>query len=247
MAARRDSTAAPSPIATTPILFDAFTGKIGFSPIANWIFGTYEPANDAVLGPPGAAIALGGNLVLPDGFTSDRPILLISDASLQSLGSATLSGTLSGFDPLTIEGPGTLNLTGSSLFSGPALVKDGTLLVNGLLPASIFLGDGATLGGNGTIAGFAAASGSTVAPGNSIGTLHTVGSLVFGPGSTYQVELGAPGTSDLIAAGGQALLGGQCPGPAGQRLPADPRRELHDPDRPGRHHRHLRIGYRQQQ
>ncbi len=190
------------------ILFDAFTGKIGFSPIANWIFGTYEPANDAVLGPPGAAIALGGNLVLPDGFTSARPILLISDASLQSLGSATLSGTLSGFDPLTIEGPGTLNLTGSSLFSGPALVKDGTLLVNGMLPASIFLGDGATLGGNGTIAGFAAASGSTVAPGNSIGTLHTVGGLVFGPGSTYQVELGAPGTSDLIAAGGQAMLGG---------------------------------------
>jgi len=190
------------------ILFDAFTGKIGFSPIANWIFGTYEPANDAVLGPPGAAIALGGNLVLPDGFASDRSILLISDASLQSLGSATLSGTLSGFDPLTITGPGTLNLTGSSLFSGPALVKNGTLLVNGVLPASIFLGNGATLGGNGTIAGFAAASGSIVAPGNSIGTLHTVGGLAFGPGSTYQVQLGAPGNSDLIAAGGQALLGG---------------------------------------
>ena len=99
MAARRASTAAPWLYRYDAILFDALTGKIGFSPIANWIFGTYEPANDAVLGPPGAAIALGGKLVLPDGFASDRSILLISDASLQSLGSATLSGTLSGFDP----------------------------------------------------------------------------------------------------------------------------------------------------
>ena len=190
------------------VLFDELTGKIGFSPIVNWIFGTYEPENDAALGAPGAAIALGGTLVMPDGFSSDRSVFLISDASLQSLGSATLSGTLTGSAPLTIEGPGSLNLTGSSLFSGPVLLTDGTLRVNGLLPAEIALGNGATLGGNGTIAGFAAASGSTVAPGNSIGTLHVAGSLAFGTGSTYQVELGAPGTSDLIAAGGQALLGG---------------------------------------
>ena len=220
------------------VLFDACTGKIGFSPIANWIFGTYEPANDAALGAPGAAIALGGNLVLPDGFASDRSVLLISDASLQSLGSATLSGTLCGLrrrSPST--GPGTLNLTGSSLFSGPALVKNGTLLVNGVLPASIFLGNGATLGGNGTIAGFAAASGSTVAPGNSIGTLHTVGGLAFGPGSTYQVELGAPGKSDLIAVGGQATARRPCPGHCfGGGFHPHAGQQLYDPDRPRRHH-----------
>jgi autotransporter-associated beta strand protein len=136
------------------VLFDDKTGQIGFSPIVNWIFGTYEPANDAALGAPGSAIALGGTLQMPNGFTSDRPIYLIADASLQALGTATLGGTLSGWDPLTIEGPGTLDLTGSSLFSGPALVKNGTLLVNGVLPAEIALGKGATLGGNGMIASF---------------------------------------------------------------------------------------------
>ena len=31
---------------------------------------------------------------MPDGFSSDRSVFLISDASLQSLGSATLGGTL---------------------------------------------------------------------------------------------------------------------------------------------------------
>ena len=145
---------------------------------------------------------------MPDGFTSYRPIYLIADASLQALGNATLGGTLSGWSPLTIEGPGTLDLTGSSLFSGPALVKNGTLLVNGVLPAEIALGKGATLGGNGMIASFAAAAGSTVSPGDSIGTLHVVDSAAFGPGSTYEAQLGAPGTSDLIAIDGQAFLAG---------------------------------------
>ncbi|HEX4570531.1 MAG TPA: autotransporter domain-containing protein, partial [Dongiaceae bacterium] len=190
------------------VLFDDKTGQIGFSPIVNWIFGTYEPANDAALGAPGSAIALGGTLQMPNGFTSDRPIYLIGDASLQALGTATLGGTLSGWDPLTIEGPGTLDLTGSSLFSGPALVKNGTLLVNGVLPAEIALGKGATLGGNGMIASFAAAAGSTVSPGDSIGTLHVVDSAAFGPGSTYEAQLGAPGTSDLVAIDGQAFLAG---------------------------------------
>jgi outer membrane autotransporter protein len=190
------------------VLFDAWTGQIGFSPIVNWIFGSYAPANDAALGAPGSAIALGGTLVMPDGFASDRPVYLIADATLQSQGMATLGGTLSGSDPLTIKGPGTLDLTGSSLFSGPILVRSGTLLVNGVLPATILLADGATLGGDGMVASFAAAAGSTLSPGNSIGALDVVGSVAFGPGSVYRAELGAPGISDLIAAGGEALLAG---------------------------------------
>ena len=76
------------------------------------------------------------------------------------------------------------------------------------MPAGIALGKGATLGGNGMIASFAAAAGSTVSPGDSIGTLHVVDSAAFGPGSTYEAQLGAPGTSDLIAIDGQAFLAG---------------------------------------
>jgi outer membrane autotransporter protein len=191
------------------VLFDAQTGQIGFSPIVNWIFGTYKPADDSVLGAPGAAIALGGKLELRDGFSSSRPIYLISDAELKSDGYATLSGTITGSDRLKIRGPGTLDFTGSSLYSGLAEVKDGaTVLVNGVLPASFALDSGTTLGGNGIIGNLAAATGSTIAPGNSVGTLQVAGDLVLAPGANYEVQLGAPGTSDLISAGGQALLAG---------------------------------------
>lgn len=191
------------------VLFNEQTGQIGFSPIANWIFGTYEPANDTALGAPGAAIALGGTLELPDGFASNRAIYLISNAALQANGSAVLGGTLTGSNALTISGPGTLNFTGSSLYSGITEVNNGaTVLVNGVLPASFLLGSGTALGGNGMIANLAAAAGSTVAPGNSIGTLQVAGAVVLAPGSSYEVQLGAPGSSDLIAAGGQAMLGG---------------------------------------
>jgi outer membrane autotransporter protein len=191
------------------VMFDAQTGQIGFSPIVNWIFGTVEPANDAALGTPGAAIALGGTLEMPNGFSSDRAIYLISDAALQADGSATLSGTLTGSDNLTILGPGTLDLTGSSLYSGTAEVQGGaTLLVNGVLPASILLDSGTALGGNGMVANLAAASGSIVAPGNSTATLQVVNGLAMAPGAEYEIQLGAPGSSTLISVGGQAMLGG---------------------------------------
>ncbi len=199
------------------VLFDAQTGQIGFSPIVNWIFGTYKPANDAALGAPGAAIALGGTLEMRNGFTSGRAIYLISDAELKADGNAVLGGTITGSDRLTIRGRGTLDLTGSSLYSGVAHVKgDATLLVNGVLPATILLDGGTTLGGNGMIANLAAASGSIVAPGNATTTLQVVNGLAMAPGSQYNVQLGAPGSSTRISVGGQAMLGGTVaasPGP----------------------------------
>ena len=71
------------------------------------------------------------------------------------------------------------------------------------------IGSGGKLAGTSSIAGPVTFAASTIAPGNSIGTLKLGGNFMQDPGSTYEVELGAPGQSDLIAVGGQATLGGR--------------------------------------
>ena len=71
------------------------------------------------------------------------------------------------------------------------------------------------------------AKGGVIAPGNSIGTLTPGGNYVQDLGSIYEVELGAPGQSDLIAVGGQVTLGGRVeatfvPGPPERVTPGAP-------------------------
>ena len=188
------------------IAYDYFSGLAYFSPITSWITGTYRPASDADLGAPGP-IAIAGTLVLPEGFSSTRPIFIGNDSIIASAGSATLSGSLSGAATLIVTGPGALTLAGKSVNTGTVLVDGSTLIVEGSTPAPVVLSN-ALIGGNGSVGGLTALSGGRVAPGNSIGTLTVDGDAAFGRGATYLAELGAPGRSDRIAVGGSVQIAG---------------------------------------
>ena len=98
-----------------------------------------------------------------------------------------------------------------SLGDTPVMVTSGgTLSGSGSIAGPVTIGSGGKLAGTSSIAGpVTVANGGVIAPGNSIGTLRPGGNYVQDPGSTYEVELGAPGQSDLIAVGGQATLGGR--------------------------------------
>ena len=186
------------------IAYDYFSGLAYFSPITTWIVGNYQPSSDADLGAPGA-IAIAGTLVLPNGFSSTRPIFLGNDSTISSLGATLLAGTLSGNAALTVTGPGALTLAGQNLNTGPLLVSGTTLYVDGSTPAPITVSN-AMLGGNGLIGALAAASGGIVAPGHSIGTLTVNGDAQFVRGSTYVAEIGRSGESDRIIVGGTAAI-----------------------------------------
>jgi len=188
------------------IAYDYFSGLAYFSPITSWITGTYRPTSDADLGSPGP-IAVAGTLVLPEGFSSSRPIFIGNESTIASAGSATLTGTLSGGAALTLTGPGALTLMGKNVNTGTMLVDGSTLIVEGSTPAPVVLSN-AFLGGSGTVGALTTLSGGHVAPGNSIGTLTVGGDVTFGRGSTFIAELGAPGRSDRIAAGGSVEIDG---------------------------------------
>lgn len=89
-------------------------------------------------------------------------------------------------------------------------------LIGTVTNAGIFAANGTVTGdvlnagllkGSGTITGAVTNTG-IIAPGNSIGTLHVTGTVTFGPGSVYQAEVGATGTSDLLDVTGTVALGG---------------------------------------
>ena len=112
---------------------------------------------------------------------------------------------------LTKRGGGELILTGSNSYSGATRVEQGTLTVNGALTRSALTATGGgTIGGTGSLASLTAASGGIVAPGNvgAIGTLTVTGTTTFAAGSQYLVDVGLPGTSDLIATNRAVLSGG---------------------------------------
>lgn len=122
---------------------------------------------------------------------------------------ASFDNAVNGSGSLTKRGAGRLNLTGTGNLTGPTTVAVGTLAVNGSLANSaVTVLSGATLAGSGTVGATTIHSGATVAPGNSIGTLNVNGNLVLAPGSTYAVEIAGNGTSDRIAASGQATVTG---------------------------------------
>ncbi|PLP60421.1 autotransporter outer membrane beta-barrel domain-containing protein [Mesorhizobium loti] len=104
---------------------------------------------------------------------------------------------------------GTTVLTGSSRgFLGATSVNGAKLVVNGQLGGTLSVQANGWLAGSGTVGTTNLASGATIAPGNSIGTLSVAGDISFAAGSTYQLEVGASGRSDLIDATGQAALSG---------------------------------------
>jgi autotransporter-associated beta strand protein len=122
----------------------------------------------------------------------------------------TYAGVISGPATVTKSGGGTLSLSGINLFTGLTSITGGRLDVDGSLAAGVDVGAGTLLGGIGSIGGPVSVSG-TVAPGNSIGEL-TVDSIVFAPGSVFDVEVNelsaGVGESDRLVVLGSADIAG---------------------------------------
>ncbi len=206
------------------VAYDYVNGRIGFLPVGNILAGNTAFTSDSQLGQPGAGVILLGSVTLGPSFVSSRAFNLAQSGYLELgtptiivNGSATLNGTLSSANSGAVAFQGlkgqtnTLTLNGVNLFSStlPVGVKDLNLVVNGVLPGAVALGNNATLGGSGLIVGSVSVGASAaIAPGNSIGTLGVLGGVTFKAGSTYSVEIGAPGTSDLLTLSGQAQLDG---------------------------------------
>lgn len=123
------------------------------------------------------------------------------------------------FDRFSKTGNSTWTLTGTNNDLDPAApwaVEAGTLLVNaGMSKTSFTVAGGATLGGVGTLGSLTVADNGILAPGNSIGTLTVTGDVVLNDTSRLNYELGAagtsgaPGSSDLLAVGGNLTLDGK--------------------------------------
>jgi fibronectin-binding autotransporter adhesin len=125
---------------------------------------------------------------------------LIVNAALQN-------NALANANSITKTGAGTMELTAASTYTGTTTVSAGTLLVNNATgsatgtSAVIVSGNGATLGGAGRIApgaaGLSILSGGTLSPGNSPDSLTVNGNVLFGPGSSFDLDLAIGGVAGL--------------------------------------------------
>jgi autotransporter-associated beta strand protein len=111
-----------------------------------------------------------------------------------------LSGVLSGTQPLTKAGSGTLQLTAANTYSGALRLSAGRLLVDGsLASALVTVASGAALGGTGTVGQVTVSSGGHLAPGDAVGVLTLTNSLTLASGALLDFDLASPGGSDLVS------------------------------------------------
>lgn len=135
---------------------------------------------------------------------------------IDTQGHDTLFGNnIAGTGGLHKTGAGTLYMNGYNTYTGPTLIDGGRLVVNGEnIHSPLTIGSKAALGGAGTVA--QATIFGRLAPGNSIGTItflpiepSTI-ALQAEPGSVFEIEVDADGSSDMLDVQGDAqLLGGE--------------------------------------
>jgi len=120
----------------------------------------YDPVNGFV-GFQNAAItpmlALQGNLTLPNGFLSTLPVFLMSDLTVQQIGSGALNGSIGeGATPtsLTLQS-GNLTLGGANTYTGGTVVNGGLLTIanTGSIVGDVTVNKNGSLTNNGTIGG----------------------------------------------------------------------------------------------
>jgi hypothetical protein len=122
-------------------------------------------------------------------------------------GSTTFAGAITGTGSLTKNGASTQILSGNNSL-GPVALSAGSLLFNGSNTTGAVTVSGGTLGGTGSISGAVTVNSTGhLAPGASIGSIG-LGALTLNAGSVLDVELGAPGTSDLMNISGALTLNG---------------------------------------
>ncbi len=174
----------------------------------------------------GTTSSLSGDIALI--ASSSRLIFTDTDAGI-------FAGALSGAGRVSLDGAGTVLLTGdSSGFNGLTTLNAGKLLVGaadgiGRLGGSLDVLSGAALGGSGVVGSGAGshvsiAAGGVLSPGNSIGTLTINGDLTFASGARFEVEANPLGAdSDLVRVTGAATLNGGTVAHIGANGRYDPR------------------------
>lgn len=142
---------------------------------------------------------IGGNVVIAGGQqTFSGTNTYTGGTAIYAGARLTLSGTLAG----TVANGGVFESTGT--VTG-VVVNAGEFINNGVVDGQVRTSG--LLKGNGSINGTLTVGG-RVSPGNSIGTLTVNGLATFQAGASYGAELGAAGTSDLIAVTGPVIAGG---------------------------------------
>lgn len=134
--------------------------------------------------------------------------------------SGTFGGVISGAQPLSKTGAGTVTLSGASTYSGTTTVTAGTLSVTGALAntSALTVASGATLTGSGSVGTVATSgavtvlSGGTLAPGVSgPGTLTLNNGLTVAAGATLVMQLNGAtagsGFDQLVVNGAVDLSG----------------------------------------
>ncbi|WP_132033032.1 autotransporter domain-containing protein [Aquabacter spiritensis] len=141
----------------------------------------------------------GGGLIIAGGIQQ------LSGTSTYTGGTAIAAGAglvLSGALQGLVVNNGSLDNSGA--IDGPVL-NAGLFVNNGRVTGSVL--DTGLLTGTGYIGGALVVNG-RVAPGNSIGAMAVNGNVAFQPGSAFIAELGASGTSDLLAVDGSVSVEG---------------------------------------
>ena len=168
--------------------------------------------SNSALGSGALAMAPGTTLQFDaDGLTLANAILLNADPTIDTqANTATISGVISGSGSLDKIGSGTLILTAANAYSGPTDVQEGTLGLRGSLASTVTVESGATLGGTGSVGGLVANGGATVAPGvlGPYAKFTVTGEASFAAGSTFAVNVGAPGQNDKLVSTGSTTLSG---------------------------------------
>jgi autotransporter-associated beta strand protein len=136
-----------------------------------------------------------------------RSSLLMTNTAAAEL---VLNGTLSGTNGITKYGPGTIRLSGPSLFTGASIIAAGKLAVDLAqassaawevragatleFPGGFRLAGGQVLRGNGTVSGdVELGAGAQLVPGSNFlaGTLTFLNTLVLGSNSVVRLDLGS--------------------------------------------------------
>lgn len=175
----------------------------------------------------GSALQLNGNgsaapVVVSGTHTISAPVVLQSDAQITANDRAiiTLSGGVSqsgGAKNVTLDGPGTVVLSGGSTYTGTTTLVAGTLLATNTSGSATGTGpvvvNGGILGGSGIIGGpvtlnNGGAIGPHLSP-TSTNTLTLSGGLTANDGGILNFNLGTSGTSDRILTTNLNLSGSQ--------------------------------------
>ena len=162
----------------------------------------------------GAGLFLQGTGILTfdpaTGETTTVADAIADEAGFVASGYTPPVGYIPGSWALTMNGAGTLILSGENIYSGETTVAAGLLQVEGSIAGSATtVLAGAKLGGNGTTGSVFVASGGTIEAGASPGLL-TTGSLALASGAFFEAEIDGtgPGISyDQVAVKGTVSLG----------------------------------------